>query len=106
MNNRAIGRLCHRKPSRAPTSTSRNPPTNSCGPPEFEAGDVSKTAARIVDAIAAMPDDKPSMLSNMLNELINPTIQSTDSVQVRIGTSRKMVNRQPCQMTHAAAIRN
>jgi hypothetical protein len=71
----------------------------------LEAGVVSKTAARIVDAIAAMPDDKPSMLSNMLNELINPTIQSTDSVQVNRHVQEH--GQSPAlPETHAAAIRN
>ncbi len=75
----AGGRLCHRNPNNDPTTTNNNAATNNCGRTVPGSGVVNITAAIDAETIVAIPPLRPSMLSNMLNELITATIQITDN---------------------------
>src|SRR5712691_4291143 len=97
----AGGQLWHRNPSSDPAKTNNTPATNQRG----SDSDVSMIAAKISDAIRAMPDDNPSMLSRKLNELISTINHKTLITNSSHGTPRNAVACTPAA-TNADATQN
>ena len=69
------------------------------------------TAANRLAAIAATPDESPSMLSSMLNELISATIQITERRDGDEPARDRVVRgtrsaASPCVTTHTVATPN
>ncbi len=87
----AGGLLWQRNPINDPDKISNTPATSQCG----SLVAVSMMMAKMDAEIKAIPDERESILSRKLKELISPKIQKTEMIAPIKAYEEKMVARTP-----------